>query len=516
MTAKKTLPRGYNEIAQLIQHLSAHRLPAELQDKPVETSIASILDALLHKRIAVAKCLLEMMLQFQNQDKEMSIIAWLLSQCPPDKAIKNIEEFMSNKEVPDKIKRKLLLVLEQYGQLDKLSRCVAYVTDKEALADHALNSLLEYIGAAGDNLNHVFKHLTSQETDFYHALTANLTYRTDEQSLWLLGLLAELPNAAVADSAIQALGYRKSPLAYELLENIITHQEDSKEVRLKAMNRLAQSGISRDSTRMMAPHKCYLSWIDSSGNRILLVSRRTGRGRLAMVTFMLHEENGVQDCTIWNDISSFEMDSLIKGLETQTGLKQVDYSISLQMVEHCLYKTIQNKRLIPPNFLIARRIFGAQKLAPHPYEISLEEMGIQYVEKKLAELLSVSESLIKDHPFSEWAIDTPEAVEFVKNRPSLIGTKKIRKDILTQFVKICFESKREKWQERFLFTAEFLHRTSPRTYRAQIEIGLAIYLSLKKGTPFAEIPFMIELSQLSIQRLVEMQENKESTSKSAE
>ncbi len=504
---KKNLPRGYNEIYQFVLEITSRQIPEFIQNESPENAINKFLDSLFRRRLAVAKSVLDIMLEFENKDRELSILAWLLSKCPPEKSIKNIEEFLGEKQISDKLKRKLLLVLEQYNILPKISTTVAYFSDKEALAEYALNSVVEYIGADGDNLNQVFKVLANQELDFYHALTANLTYRTDEQSLWLLGMLAEFPNFAVAESAIQALGYRKSPLAYELLDNLIHHQNDVSGIRAKALLRLTQSGIIRNTLRLMSPHKCYLSWIDGAGNRMLLISRRTsqgmGHGRLFMVTFMLHEEKGVQDCTIWNDISTYEMESLIKNLETQTGLKQIDYTLGTKIIEDSLWKAIKNKEFIPPSFLVARRIFGSQKLLPNKYTIGLNDMGIQYVQKRVPELLQESEKLLEEHPFCDWLIDSREILDFSKSHPSILNGKKIRKDILTQLVKIILEPKREVFLERFLLTAEFLHKTSARTCREQIEICLAICLSLGTNVSLLNIPFMVGITQVSIQKIID-------------
>lgn len=500
---KKTLPRGYSEIAQFTQNLYNHIIPEQLtQQEDVDAGIASFLDSLFRRRIPVVRFLLEMAMEKQHQERELSAILLLLSKCSAERATKIIEEFILDTQTPDRLKRKLLLVVDAIHATNKISDWVRYFGDKNALAEYALNGLLDAVGLDGDNLNHVFKFLSDQDNDFYQALIANLTYRTDEQSLWLLGMLAEFPNTMIAENAIQALGYRKSPLAYELLDNLITHQEDCNEIRAKAIQRLTQAGILRSSARLMTPHKCFLSWIDGLGNRMLLISRRTGRGRLFMVTFMLHEEVGLQDCTIWDDISTYDMDSLVASLEKQTGLKQIDYSMGIKLVEDSVETILKNKQMVPPNFLIARRVFGMQKLQPQKYQIALNEMGVQYIQKKVPDLLLTSEPLLQEYPFCEWLLEGQEITNFVKVRPSVLSGK-MRKETLPQFVKTFIEPKRELWKERFLLTAEFLHRTSPRSYRNQIEICLAIYIHLNNNGNILVVPFMSKLAQMSLQKAAE-------------
>jgi hypothetical protein len=125
-------------------------------------------------------------------------------------------------------------------------------------------------------------------------------------------------------------------------------------------------------------------------------------------------------------------------------------------------------------------------------------MGIQYVHQKSDSLLEISDELLKEHPFTEWWLDIPVAYDFVKSRPAILNGKKMRKDIITQFVKSVLEDRRAIWKQRLLMSAEFLHRTSPRTYRQQIEICLAIYLKIEQGGTLASIPFMLRLAELSI------------------
>lgn len=499
---KKALPRGYNEILNFIRAINEHHLPEDMEQADISTGVHHFLDTLFRRRLAVVRCLLEILLDFHNQERELSISLWLLSQCPAEKATKILEEFMAVPQIPDRLKRKVLLVLETVNS-NKVIDWVKYFSNKDSLAEYALNCFLDAIGYDGENLNSAFSAIADQDNEFYQALIANLTYRTDEESLWVLGILAEFPNTIVAENAIQALGYRKSPLAYELLDNLITQKDDRNGVKAKALHRLAQAGILHANTRLMTPHKCFLSWIDGCGNRMLVISRRTGRGRLFMVSFMLHEDIGLQACTISNDITTYDMDSFISNLEKKIGLKQIDYTMGVKLVEDSLWKIVTNKHTIPPNFLLARRVFGVQKLQPQAYQVSLNDMGIQYVQKKIEELTTNSDQLLHEQPFFEWTLEEPEVINFIKVRPSILSGKKVKKETISLFIKNFIEPRRNRWKERFLSTAEFLYRTSQRIYRDQIDICLAIYFRILENANLDTIPFMTILAQMSIQKACE-------------
>ena len=506
---KKTLPRGYNEITTFIDDISSRDIPKHLQTKSLEESIDEFLEECYRRRLSVTRCLMDIFREYQSNDAKASAVALMLSRCEVGKTLASIIEFIKEEEDMDKLKRKLLLVLEKYEAIDEIPQLVEYFEDKEWLAEYALNSLLDNVGKGGENIGTLFQYMEEEEPEFYQALIATLAHRIDEESIWLLGVLAEFPDEKIAEAAIQTLGYRRSPLAYEMLDNLITYREKKKELRLQSMTKLDQLGVSRIASRTLTPHKCFLSWIDSHGSRILLVSRRTGRGRLYMVTFILNEDQGIEDCTVWNNISTFEMESLIKGLENQVGLKQIDYKLGIEMVQDSLWRIVDQEKLIPPTFLVARRIFGSQKIAPKKYQVNLTGMGVYYVQKKYDSLLASSDELLQDSGFVEWWLDIPEAYDFVQNRPSLLNGRKTRKDTLKQFIKSLLEDKRDSWKNRFLMSAEFLHRTSPRTYREQIEMCLAVYLHIDQGKPLSAIPFMTKLAELSIERICQKIKTKE-------
>ncbi len=500
---KKPLPKGYNEFLNFIERITNGTFLEGSKDEQLETSVDRFLEEANKRKISIARCLLQIMLDFEPNDYKTSAAIYLLSRCEPEKNLKMIMSFIKSKEVSDKLKRRLLLLLEKYQCTENIPELISYFKDKDILAEYALNSFLKYLGPNGENINSFAKYLENQELEFYQSLIANLTNRTDEQSVWILGLLAEYSDASIAETAIQALGYRKSPLAYEILENLIVHSEDKNKVREKALSRLSQSGVSKINYGIMVPHKTYLSWTDGLGNRVLLVSRRTGRGQLFVVTFVLNEESGIRDCSIWESLSPLDMESFVKNLEVQTGLKQIDYTLGVKMMEDRLWKIVQNKKLAAPNFLLARRIFGSQKLMPRKYEPNLQNMGIEYVYNKLHHLVDSSAGLLDQKPFNEWYIEHTEAIDFVKKRIDENKTGKIRKDILQQFIKSFIEKQKEKWQQRFLSTADFFQLTSPRTYRNQIEICMAIYVTIEKKVALSSIPFFYQLAENNILHILE-------------
>ncbi|NUM34864.1 MAG: hypothetical protein HUU50_09980 [Candidatus Brocadiae bacterium] len=500
---KKPLPKGYNEFLHFIEKLTDGSFLEDCKEEQLETGIDHFLEEANKRKISVVRCLLQIMLDYESNDPKTSTITYLLSRCNPEKTLKTIISFIKAKEVPDRLKRKLLLLLEKYQCLQSIPELISYFKDKEVLAEYALNSFLKYLGSNAENLNSFAKYLENQEIEFYQSLIANLTNRTDDQSLWLLGLMAEHSEASVSETAIRALGYRKSSLSYEILDNLIVHSEDKNKIREKALDRLAQSGVSKVNYGIMVPHKTYVSYTDGLGNRILLVSRRTGRGQLFVVTFVLNEDVGIRDCSIWDSLAPLDMEAFVKNLEVQTGLKQIDYTLGVKIIEDRLWKIVQNKKLAAPNFLLARRIFGSQKLIPRKYDPNLQNMGIEYVYNKLPLLLEASNSLLSQKPFNEWHIEHAEAVDFVKKRVTSLKTGKIRKDIILQFIKTFIEKQKEKWQQRFLNTADFFQLTSPRNYRNQIEICMAIYVTMEKGIAPASIPFIYKLAENNILHILQ-------------
>lgn len=498
---KKTTPRGYSEFLDFVENMSSGKIWDEIQDKPSELIIEDFLNDCYKKRFAVTRCLLDAMLENQDNDLKSSTIAMILSRMNPQKVSSDIIAFIQKSEVNDRVRKKLLLVLEKYNLSNEIPALIPYFQNKETLTDYIINNLSKKINTNGANFNTFFEYLKEQDIKFFELLIANLIKRSDEKSIWILGLLAEHPNLKVAEKAIQALGTTKSEIALEILENLIVHPNQTP-YQNHSIQLLLGYGISRINHRMSTPHKCYLSWIDGTGNQILLVSRRTGRGRLCMVSFILNEKDGIHDCTIWNNISSFEMERMVNGLEIQMGLKQIDYLLGIRFIEHALWKIVSQKRLMLPNFLLARRIFGAQKLVAQKYNIQETQLGLQYILPHKDELISQSIQLLQERPFQDWWIDTEDTRLFITSHPTLKNGSKIRKDIITQFVKTFIVEYRSLWQERFLMTAEFLHKTSPRISRKAIEICLALYIVLRNNEDIINNPFFLQFAEYNIQKLL--------------
>ncbi|HON45142.1 MAG TPA: hypothetical protein PLR86_07355, partial [Planctomycetota bacterium] len=118
-------------------------------------------------------------------------------------------------------------------------------------------------------------------------------------------------------------------------------------------------------------------------------------------------------------------------------------------------------------------------------------------------LIDQSHKLLQDKPFQDWWVDTPETIAFFNSHPALKAGKKCRKDNIIQFIETIIEPQRKVWQERFIMTCEFLHRTSPRIYRQHIEISLALYIALRDNGDLTQIPFFQELTELTITKLSE-------------
>ena len=500
-STSKSLPKGYTEIAAFIEEIHQEAFQQNLEEQSFLAKIDNFLEKIYSKRCSVIPALIQILVESSEIDTKTSIIALVLSRCDANKSTNNIVSTLQSANLPDNISRKLLLILEKHGDLTSLIESVKYIHDKNRLAEESLQVLLDCIGPSGEEKNNLFHHLANQDVGFYRLLAANLMYRSDEQSIWLLGSLSQFPDDKVAETAIRALGESRNLLAYEMLDTLITNGKQQEELRKKTLANLAASGVSKASPKPFIPHKCYLSWFDSNGNRILLMSQRSGtRSRLNMVTFMLNEDKGIQDSSAWPELSSFEMESLIKGLESEVGLRQIDYDKGVRALEDALWVAAQHKKILAPNFLSVRRILGSLKLTPRPYAIDPRLLELENIKERLAILLQDSAKLSQLTPFSQWELDQRASLAFLKEKKSVLDGPKLRKTVLTQFIKAVIEPKRDIWKRRFLLVADFLYTISPRSYRDQIEICLAIYLALEKGGQAAAIPFMVNMAERTIEK----------------
>ena len=391
--------------------------------------------------------------------------------------------------------------MQAYNAVDYIPDIIHNFEDKRNLGKEILFRILNSMSLSGENKSELFKKLTFEDKNFYRVLAEELASFNCNESVWLLGSLAEFYEDTVAKIAIVNLGKSKSPYAYEILENLVTCHGERDEIRRLALEELNRSGISRPEYRKFIAYKCYLSWIDGHGNQILIMSQRSGRSRISAVTFILNESIGIKDCSLWSEISGFEMESIIKSLEMQAGLRQITQNIGVQVLEGALWTTIHKKKLLPLSFLSMRRVLGTQKLSSKPYKLNSDHLGLQQIEKNIEPLLKNSSCLLQHSPFKDWGPDTAEAVAFIKERSSLLNGHKVRKGTLAQFVKDIMEEKREIWKNRFLLTADFLYQISPRKYQEQIDTSLALYLSINKGTPLKYIPFMLSLAEITIEQM---------------
>jgi hypothetical protein len=497
----KSLPKGYCEISSFIELLNKEAFLKNLREQEIEDRIALFLEHIYTKRLSVGQTLLQIMLECREDDVKASLVAWILSRCSPGKTLNHILDIFESPDTPDKIRYKLILVLEKYGEIERISQLIPYFQDKERLDKYLIQSLLDCIGPSGEEKQNLFQHLANQEVEFYRALASRLHYNGD-QSIWLLAALAEFPDDKVADASIMALSESNSPLAYDLLQTVLVNTKAKEGMRRKALEKLEIAGISKNTQRLCVPHKCYLSWIDGNGGRILLMSQRSGgRNKLGMITFMLNEEEGIQDSSSWTEISSFEMESVIKSLEKEVGLRQIDYEKGIRVLENALWVILQAKKIIPPSFLSAKRILGFPKLTPRPYIIDPQRLGWEPLGDKMELLVQSSDGLLDHLPFSEWAAEASDCQDAMKGK--LPGEGKIRKTAVTQFIKTVLEPTRASWKRRLLLTADFFYGISPRSYRSQIETCLAIALAIENGKHLNAIPFFVAMATLSLERIRE-------------
>lgn len=500
----KNLPKGYTEIAHFIDELYEEVLDGKWPEERLLERIDRFLEQIGSKRLSVWPCLQQLLIELEQNEAKSSLVCLLVGRCDARKMLPNVMNACALPQMTDKIRRRLLWVIEQYNEVDKIDEVIQHFSNQQRLAEDALRSLLSYIGPMGEENGNVFHHLAYQDMSFYRLLANDLVYHTDEQSVWLLASLAELPDEKVMETAIKGLAESQSLLAYELLESCFITSKAKDEMRKKALVKLAQAGISKAAPKQFVPHKCYVSWIDGNGNRILLMSQRTGgRNRLGMVTFMLNEECGIQDISSWAEISSFEMESVIKSLEAQVGLRQIDYERGFHLLADAVWMLINTKKLLPPAFLAVRRALGTLKLVPKFYAVNERLLGMENARENMASLVAESGKLFDESPFCEWGMECAGAQEFVQGRRSLLIGHKVRKTTVTQFIKTTMEPKREIWKRRLLLTADLLYTISPRGYRNQIDTCLALSHAIEKSAPLYALPFMAKMAEHAIEKLRE-------------
>jgi hypothetical protein len=264
---------------------------------------------------------------------------------------------------------------------------------------------------------------------------------------------------------------------------------------------MAALGINKPQNKIFIPYKYYLSWADGNGDRILIITQRSGRVDLSMVSFTLSEKEGVLDCSSWNQISSFEMESVIKGLESEVGLQQVHHALGIQTLEGGLWLTLEKRSVLPPSFLAIRRILGKQKIRPCQYEIDISALEVYVDQQIYPELLGESSYLLEHSPFCNWYFHDPDIKEFIFSRKTLLKGQKLRQGTINQFIKMIYEKRRSLLQSRFLYTADFMKQISSRNYFRQIQTCIAIYQAINKGVSLLEIPLIRQLAEMNIERI---------------
>lgn len=398
----------------------------------------------------------------------------------------------------DKTRFQLLSLLSDYDLEDRINEVIPYFQCETSLEELSFAAILEKIDEEGMDSCETFQLLQGKSDNFYKYLIDRLMAMDYPSATWLLGSLAESQEYEISSKAIRALGCKNSSTAYEILENLSGSPEREK-VRLEAMDSLRQSGVAKPAHRVFVPYKYYLSWIDGSGDKVLIISQRCGRVQLSMASFTLHENEGIIDCSCWNDISNYEMEPVIKSLEQDVGLQEIHHNLAISMLEDSLAWTLQKQKIVPPSFLAVRQILGKQKLYPRFYDVDLKSISKRFSSKDIQENLESSTVLLEQEPFCGWFVINKAVINFIQDRKSLLQGQKIRKGTLNQFIKTVFDEEKELWIRRFLLTADFMSKISPRSYREAIDICYSIAISLQQDISMTAIPVMVSLAELSIQ-----------------
>ncbi len=369
MSLEKESPLvGYEEVSTFIDQLAKKDAHSTLISGSPDEFIQDFIERSYEKKIPLQEILIKKIRESNKSDHKVSLASYLLAKSDIDGG-NWLRKQIKDKKNSDALRKKLLLALEKVAGEDSVPEMMIYFQDKELVAEQAVKSLLKHIRKDGRNLEKIYPYLLQNGVEFHRTLIGNLIHRSDDQSLWLLATLAELPISEVSDAAIQALSYRKSSLAYEILDNLVVYREEKKELAEKALKRVEKYELEKIPCLFLEPYKCYLGQKENGEGGSVIVSRKRGKRRFALSIFFRKSEGGFGECSHWPDISFHKMESILKRWGREESLEKSDYDRSIALLEDTLWHIIHVKKEVAPSFLIARRIFGEKKLAPQALKV---------------------------------------------------------------------------------------------------------------------------------------------------
>lgn len=497
---KKEQPiRGYKKVSAFIDDFITHQLSMEEAEDWVEDFFYTAEE----EGIDVIPALLKRLKDADQNPNVIAAVAFMLEQYGDETVVEPVLELFKSPAISDSTRSTLLSVLDYYDVDTQDPVLLSYFQDIERLGQTALEGMLE-LSEQEEMLETLVQGTSNFPKEAQLMMIAEFGKSRDERALPLLGVLAEHQDKELADAAIVQLGSIRSSKSIEILENLINHREDSQELIERSLRKLQFAGITKEETpaSVFPVYKCIISWADGRGSRIMMIARQKNTRHVVVSNLMLNEKVGIKDCYGAPELPLKEFDKMAKEVKNQLGGIEVEYPYCVQLIRDALWVVVKNKVTLSPLFSFHRRIFGNDALTPQAYEVDLISFGLEEVRQHLETLLSHSDELLSEPPFSDWWPDIPSSYNFVQKKKRLLRKGRRNPKILQEFLIQVLEPQRDYIVRRLELTIDFLGKKNLKAYQGHIQKALALWIVLKEqNQPLERIPFMRELAVITLDRV---------------
>jgi|GEM_PF-881698 len=498
---KKEQPiKGYRKVSAFVDDFITNPLSIEEAEDRVEDFFYEAEEAEVDLIPALLKKLKD---EEQNSDV-VTAVAFILEQYGDETVIEPVAELFKSPDITDTTRSTLLSVLDYYGVDTQDPSLMSYFRDIEGLGQTALEGMLQ-LSEREEMLETLLQETSNFPKEAQLMMIAEFGKSRDERALPLLGVFAEYRDKELADAAVVQLGNIRSSKSIEILENLVTHREDSRELIERSLRKLQFAGVTREETPAQGSpvYKCLLSWMDGRGSRVMMVARQKDARHVVVSNFMLNEKVGIKDCYGVPDLPFKEFDRMVKEVKKQLGGIEVEYRYCVALIRDALWTALKHRAAISPLFSFHRRIFGNDPLTPQFYGVDLAPYGIEEVRQRLGELLDRSDELVSEPPFSDWWPDIPPSYDFVQKKKRFLKRGKIEPKILQEFLSQVVKPQQEYLMRRLEFTVDFLWKKNPKAYREQIQKTLAVWIALREqGRPLEQVPFLRALATVTLDNVL--------------
>lgn len=420
---------------------------------------------------------------------KLNVLSYTLSEYKDTVSKESIQKFLIKSKLNGYKQNRLILVLQEHPDFD-FANFVEEYPQKIKLVNYTVRNIVNQLEDNAGNIDDIVKSLQLSDDSFYQHLIDNLCYIYKKKSVYLLAYFAEFPQKEISLAAISALAKQNSTWSGKALRNLVMHSKECEKFLPKDLNR---------TEKILETH---LSWLDSYGNQMLVFCTKK-----SIDVFIINQENGLQKCMTWNELSSLEQKNILESWQKNTGIQGIEVSVAIEILQNALYKNKQIQCPLPASFGI-RNILSAAELMPKEYVIDSDKMNLGHVQNNMYKLTKNSGYLAKEFPFNQWWINTKPCHDYISR---YVGNdKNIKYDALQGFVSNFWENNRENLANKFLITADFMHMISESKYKKQIETSLALHLFLKKQKKtMLDIPFVKQLALINIRKVQETKNENE-------